>query len=114
MAGTTSGSETLWNQSLQRQLSRVRGAKYRDLFTTMNYQSFQHSLTALDKSYNDKRLNSSFHKLEPVFGYLNNFSNAISTAIQSNPQIAALVWGGIQAALTVSVLTVITTEVLDV
>lgn len=55
----------------------------------------------MHKGYKQKSVTRAFARIQPFLLNLKSFNGVIDTAIQSNPEVAALCWGGIKFVLEV-------------
>jgi hypothetical protein len=93
--------EILWNDALRKQRDRLTGRKYIGLFHELQYSAFADRLEQLRVEYNQKLVTTCITKLRPIFEQFSLFERAISSACQAYANPCAIVWGVIQALLTV-------------
>ncbi|KAI8960371.1 hypothetical protein F5Y11DRAFT_358551 [Daldinia sp. FL1419] len=74
---------------------------FQKFLNTRDYETCINQLTA-DKNAFSKKWTWLKGILTPCFNVLQTFDRAISTCCQSNPEVACLVWGGIQVVLTIA------------
>jgi len=88
-----------WELSMERQRKRL-GKKSKRI-QSVSYDKFKKSLTEARDKYNRAPTTVVLQKLQPLFDQLHNFVNAITSIVQSSPELAGFIWGAIQAVLTV-------------
>lgn len=76
------------------------GDDYQKFLGTRDYESCFKDLTAEQNQFS-KKWPRVKRIIGPFLDLLRSFDRAISTCVSSHPEIAALVWGGVQALLTV-------------
>lgn len=88
-----------WEQSMERQRKRL-GKKSKHI-RSLSYDKFQKSLAETRDKHNRAPTTVVLQKLQPLFDQLHNFVNAITSIVQSSPELTGFIWGAIQAVLTV-------------
>lgn len=96
-------SDEMWQRSWASQKGRLKGRRYRDLIPQLdsNLSSFQACIKRLIDQYEAKSVSKHLLAFDPYLAHLDSFSKCVSTMVQSNPQVAALVWGGTQILIVV-------------
>ncbi|KAJ5756952.1 uncharacterized protein N7511_007134 [Penicillium nucicola] len=95
-------SQSAWVASLSRHKARLDPAEYATLMKTPDWTAFHGKLDVLCERYRSRGFNKYIEKLDPLFRTLETFNVVISTMIQSDPTVAALIWGGLLAILTLA------------
>lgn len=70
---------------------------------TKTYDDLNRSIVGLRKTYQQKTVVRALNRIDPFLRNLHSFNSVINTATQSNPDIAALCWGGIKLILELSI-----------
>jgi hypothetical protein len=96
-------SDEMWQRSWASQKGRLKGRRYRDLIPQLdsNLSGFQTCVKQLSDQYGAKSVSKQLLGFDPYLAHLDSFSKCIGTMVQSNPQVAALVWGGTQILIVV-------------
>ncbi|KAF4452937.1 Tetratricopeptide-like helical [Fusarium austroafricanum] len=89
-----------WELSMERQRKRL-GKKSKRI-QSLSYDKFKASLTEASDKHKRAPTTSVLRKLQPVFDQLHNFVNAITSIVQSSPELTGFIWGSIQAVLAVA------------
>ncbi|KAF5667724.1 tetratricopeptide-like helical [Fusarium denticulatum] len=87
-----------WELSMERQRKRL-GKKSKRI-QSVPYDKFKKSLTESRDKHNRAPTTVVLQKLQPLFDQLHNFVNAITSIVQSSPELTGFIWGAIQAVLT--------------
>lgn len=69
--------------------------------TVTTYEDLNNAVVGFREKYRKKSISRALEGLEPLMGNLRSFNGVVDTMVQSNPQIASLVWGSIKFALEV-------------
>ncbi|CAG9986863.1 unnamed protein product [Clonostachys byssicola] len=89
-----------WELSLEKQLSRL-GKKRRQV-CSLTYDDFNIRVNKASEAYSKSSALTSIHKLQRVLDQLNTFTKAITSIVQSSPELTGFIWGSIQAVITVA------------
>ncbi|KAJ4310486.1 hypothetical protein N0V84_010942 [Fusarium piperis] len=90
-------SDAAWSQSLERHRQKLGAEAYDAIVQTLDYDKFTSAFTKLVSSYSSRRSIACLQKLSRVFDIIQTFTLVVGTMVQSNPAIAALVWGSVLA-----------------
>ncbi|RSM15102.1 hypothetical protein CDV31_005183 [Fusarium ambrosium] len=90
-------SDAAWSQSLERHKQRLGAEAYDAIVEILDYDTFSSGFTKLVSSYSSRRSTACLQKLGRVFDIIQTFTLVIGTMVQSNPAVAALVWGSVLA-----------------
>jgi hypothetical protein len=90
-----------WNKSLAKQRERLGVTKYNEVIKVLDYSTFDNEVQSLTTRYNNKTFTKCVTKLSGLFQFLRTFTAVISTMVQANPAVAALVWGSVLVLLEV-------------
>jgi hypothetical protein len=95
----------LWSLCFQARIRRSSPEDYefcQNLFKTLDTSSYETSLKSLTDQYAAHGLSQYGPRVRKILDTIHPFSDAITTFVQSDPQISALVWGSVQVLLVVS------------
>lgn len=88
-----------WELSMERQRKCL--GKNSKRIQSLSYDKFKTSLTEARDKHNRAPTTAVLQKLQPLFDQLHNFVNAITSIVQSSPELTGFIWGAIQAVLIV-------------
>ncbi|KAK9420145.1 putative NB-ARC domain-containing protein [Seiridium unicorne] len=90
-----------WAAAIARTQRELGGADFQTFLGTRDYATCIANLTAANNAFSKKwaRVKAI---ISPFFDFLNTFDRALGTCCQSSPEIACLIWGSIQAVLSVA------------
>lgn len=93
----------MWQRSWASQKGRLKGRRYQDLIPQLDssLSGFQTCVKQLSDKYGAKSVSKQLLAFDPYLAHLDSFSKCISTMVQSNPQVPALIWGGTQVLIVV-------------
>lgn len=97
-------SRNLWDDVVNKHLVALSAPDQQRVSRILDYASFQAEIGGMFTKYTSKTTTTCLQRLKPVFDHLHNFTNAIGIMVQSNPAIAALVWGSVVIILGVGCL----------
>ncbi|TVY72341.1 Transcription activator GutR [Fusarium oxysporum f. sp. cubense] len=86
-----------WELSMERQRKCL--GKNSKRIQSLSYDKFKTSLTEARDKHNRAPTTAVLQKLQPLFDQLHNFVNAITSIVQSSPELTGFIWGAIQAVL---------------
>ncbi|RYC83738.1 hypothetical protein BFJ63_vAg13405 [Fusarium oxysporum f. sp. narcissi] len=89
-----------WELSMERQRKCL--GKNSKRIQSLSYDKFKTSLTEARDKHNRAPTTAVLQKLQPLFDQLHNFVNAITSIVQSSPELTGFIWGAIQAVLIVA------------
>lgn len=90
-----------WNKSLETLQRQLGEAEYEKLIQIPDFETFNSHIEKLCTAYADRTVTRCIRGLDSSFQSLRTFVMVVSTMVQANPAIAALVWGSILAVLQV-------------
>jgi hypothetical protein len=90
-----------WEKALTAQKSRLRKKRYAGLLRSLDYDSFVAEINKEDQRYRQRHIARYMESLSPALKHLEAFVRAFTTMASANPEIAGLVWGGLQIVLVV-------------
>lgn len=85
--------EETWTRSLHEKKQRLQKLGRDNFVENLNFSSFQPHIEQMMATYELRRGMKIFSTVNPVIEHIKSFHSAISTLVQSHPEIAALVWG---------------------
>jgi hypothetical protein len=91
----------VWNEALKDFKSVLSQTQYQKLQTIGSFETLSKEISTLDVAYRKRLVPRVLRKLDPLFEQLKVLTQAISIFIQSNPEIAALVWGSLYTIVEV-------------
>ncbi|QKD53703.2 P-loop containing nucleoside triphosphate hydrolase protein [Fusarium oxysporum Fo47] len=89
-----------WELSMERQRKCL--GKNSKRIQSLSYDKFKTSLTEARDKHSRAPTTAVLQKLQPLFDQLHNFVNAITSIVQSSPELTGFIWGAIQAVLIVA------------
>ena len=96
--------QDLWNLCFRAKIQNAHSEDYsfyERLVSNLGTASYTTSLQLLTNRYTEHGLARYVPQIRNVLATLEPFTSTIDTMVQSDPQIAALVWGSVQAVLHV-------------
>lgn len=93
---------TIWTAAFERCKSQLTPKELERVVQVRTHGELIDSIKALKKQYQLKKTASALTLIDPFLQNLLSFTGVIDTAIQSNPEIASLCWGGIKLVLEVN------------
>ncbi|KAL8358300.1 hypothetical protein RB601_009625 [Gaeumannomyces tritici] len=94
-------AQIAWQAAVSKARQQLGDTDYLEFLRTRSYDDCFRELTT-EKNRFSKKWKLLKNILGPCLDILQTFDQAISTCCQSNPEVACLVWGGVQAVLTVA------------
>ena len=96
-------TDDYWDLAFEHCKTRLPPKELARVIQISNYDQLKTAIDDLRHKTRQKSTMRMFNRLEPFLQNLQSFQGVIGAAIQSNPSIAALVWGGIKMVLEVNV-----------
>ncbi|KAK2599011.1 hypothetical protein QQS21_005545 [Conoideocrella luteorostrata] len=90
-----------WQQAFHRCRHQLDSEDAATFLVVPSYEHAQVSVEAMGKTYKGNKTIKMLERISPLLDNLRSFSSVIYTAVQSNPVISALIWGGIKLVLEV-------------
>ncbi|KAI0175555.1 hypothetical protein GGR52DRAFT_570558 [Hypoxylon sp. FL1284] len=90
-----------WADALVAARKELGEKEFRQLSGTHSYESCSNTL-AMEKQRIAKKWSRFEAVMGPILNVLRAFDQAVSTCVSSHPQVAALIWGSVQALLMVT------------
>lgn len=91
----------IWTATLQRCKSQLPPKDLQNIVQIRSHDQLIKSIGELKQQYQSRKTIRALNFIEPVIQNLRSFNGVIDTAIQSNPDIAALCWGGLKLIIEV-------------
>ncbi|KAK6062800.1 transcriptional xre family [Seiridium cupressi] len=92
-----------WAAAIARTRQELGGVDFQTFLGTCDYATCIANLTAANNAFS-KKWTGVKAIISPFFDFLNTFDRALGTCCQSSPEIACLIWGSIQAVLSIKIL----------
>lgn len=93
--------QALWQTAFERCRRKLTAKDLANILQINTYDELTQSISVLRKSYKQRTVSRALNRLTPLLSNLQSFHGVIDTTVQANPEIAALIWGGIKLALEV-------------
>ena len=94
-------NQDIWTATFQRCKSQLSPKELRNIVQIRSHDQFIESIEELKRQYQSSKTIRALNAIEPVIQNLISFTGVIDTAIQSNPEIASLCWGGLKLLIEV-------------
>jgi hypothetical protein len=91
-----------WTPAFERCKAQLSPRETSRILQIGTYEEMKAAIVNLQREYKQKTITRAFARIEPFLQNLRSFNGVIDTAIQANPAISALCWGGIKLVLEVS------------
>jgi hypothetical protein len=101
---TPPNHNNIWQTVFQRCKNQLSTQDLAAIRRVRTYEDLNNAVVGFREKYRKKTISRALEGLEPLMGNLRSFNGVVDTLVQSNPQIAALVWGSIKFALEVCLL----------
>jgi hypothetical protein len=70
--------------------------------TVMTYEDLDKAVKGFREKYRNKSISRALDSINPLLNNLRSLNGVVDTMVQSNPEIAALVWGSVKFVLEVT------------
>ncbi|CAG9953611.1 unnamed protein product, partial [Clonostachys rosea f. rosea IK726] len=94
-----SSTASKWQEACERCKARLSQEDAAVILTTPSYQHLITAMGGMEQAYKDKKSAKILKHLAPALESIRSFGGIINTAIPANPDVAALMWGGIRLVL---------------
>lgn len=94
-------NQDIWTATFQRCKSQLSPKDLQNIVQIRSQDQLIESITELKRQYQSSKTIRALNIIEPVIQNLRSFTGVIDTAIQSNPEIASLCWGGLKLVIEV-------------
>lgn len=88
-----------WEKALDCQRGRLRKKRYAGQLRLLDYDSFLATLVEEDRCYRQRNIARYMDILSPALKHLDAFTRAFTTMSAASPEIAGILWGGIQIVM---------------
>jgi hypothetical protein len=101
ISGSTFVTATKWQEACQRCKGLVEPKDVATILSTPTYQHLKTEVEKMEQTYKGRKSAKILERMAPFLEKIRSFSGVVDTAIQANPEVAALVWGGLKLTLEV-------------
>lgn len=97
---------TVWQGMLNEHLAKLKPKDLSYMLKAglapgLNEDQLNRLVSTLEDSYGKKYSSRALQKVHPIVSHIQSFGRVVDTMVQSNPEIAALIWGGVRLLMEV-------------
>lgn len=96
---SASATASKWQEACQRCKGLLDPKDAAVILAVPSYQHLKIAVSGMEQTYKDRKTAKVLERMAPFIEKIRSFSGVVDTAIQANPDVASLVWGGIKLVL---------------